>query len=218
MDAVFPERSGWFLEFYDESKSWAASGFRDWREYEDRAMRLHAWSPGIIHGLLQTEDYARAVLETSPGANAEMIQSRLTARMERQQRVLLRADPPEGWFIVDEHSLYRLAGSSQVMSVQLRHLADVARLPNVTVQVLPAVAHPAGASGFVVTADAGYAEHVIGGYVYTDEETISWLLRLADTLRGESYRVSESLRIIERLGESWTGGSPPTPTPTAETA
>jgi transcriptional regulator with XRE-family HTH domain len=218
MDAVFPERNGWFLEFYDESKSWAPAGFRDWQEYEDKAVRLHAWSPGVIHGLLQTEDYARALLETSPGANAEVIESRLRSRMDRQRRVLLRDDPPEAWFAIDELSLYRCVGSPQIMAGQMGHLAEVSRLPSVTVQVLPAVAHPAGASGFVVTADAAYAEHVVGGFVYTDEETVSWLLRLFDTLRGESCRVSESLRTIERLGEtSWTGGSPPIPTRTAET-
>jgi hypothetical protein len=59
MDAAFPERQGWFLEYYDESRSWAAPGFRDWAEYENKAVRLHAWSPGQVHGLLQTEGYAR---------------------------------------------------------------------------------------------------------------------------------------------------------------
>ncbi len=219
MDTVFPERNGWFLEFYDESKSWAPAGFRDWPEYEDRAAGLHVWSPSILHGLLQTEDYAHALLTTLPGASAEVVENRLRSRMERQRRVLYRDDPPQAWFIVDEHSLYRRVGSPQVMAAQMRHLAEVAALPNVTVQALPAVAHPATQSGFLIADGAVYAEHVAGGFVYTDDETVSSLLRLFDTLRGESYRVSETLRIIERLGEtSWTGESPPTAGPTAETA
>jgi transcriptional regulator with XRE-family HTH domain len=219
MDAVFPERNGWFLEYYDESKSWAPAGFRDWPEYEDRAVKLYVWSPSILHGLLQTEHYARALLETLPGASAEVVESRLRSRMERQRRVLLRDNPPEAWFIVDEHSLYRYVGTPGVMAAQMRHLAEVAAMPNVTVQVLPAVAHPATQSGFLIADDAAYAEHVAGGFVYTDTETVSSLLRMFDTLRGESYRVSESLRTIERLGEtSWTGGSPLTAEPTAETA
>jgi hypothetical protein len=168
---------------------------------------------------LQTEDYARALLETLPGASAEVVESRLRSRMERQRRVLLRDDHPQAWFVVDELSLYRCAGSPRVMAGQMRHLAEVSRLPSVTVQVLPAVAHPATQSGFLIAGEAAFAEHVAGGFVYTDEETVSWLLRLFDTLRGESYRVSESLRTIERLGEtSWTGESPPTAGPTAETA
>ena len=219
MDAAFPERRGWFLEFYDESRSWAPAGFRDWPEYEDRAARLHVWSPSVLHGLLQAEGYARALLGTLPGASAEVVEGRLRSRMERQRRVLLHDDPPEAWFIVDEHSLYRHVGSPEVMAGQMRHLAEVAALPGVTVQVLPAVAHPATQSGFLIAGEAAYAEHVAGGFVYTDEETVSSLLRLFDMLRGESYRVSESLRMIERLGEtSWTGESPPIAGPTAGTA
>jgi hypothetical protein len=218
MDAAFPERNGWFLEFYDESRSWAPAGFRDWPEHEDTTPVLRAWSPSVLHGLLQTEGYARGLLQTSPGAGLEVIDGRLRSRMDRQRRVLLRDDPPQAWFIIDEHSLYRCVGSPEIMADQMRHLAEVAAMPSVTVQVLPAVGHPAGASGFIVTDRAAYAEHVAGGFVYTDEETVSSLVRLFDTLRGESCRVSDSLRTIERLGETWTGESPPTPTLTAETA
>jgi transcriptional regulator with XRE-family HTH domain len=218
MDTVFPERRGWFLEFYDESRSWAAAGFRDWPEYEDRAARLHVWSPSVIHGLLQTEEYARALLQTLPEATPEVVEGRLRSRMERQQRVLARDDPPQAWFLVDEHSLYRQAGSPEIMAGQMRHLAQVCALPSVTVQVLPPIAHPATQSGFLVADGAAYAEHVAGGFVYTDQEAVSSMLRLFDTLRGESYRVSESLRTIERLGETWTGESPPTAGPTAGTA
>ena len=66
-DAVFPERKGWFSEYYEDSRTWAPPGFRSWAEYEDKAPRLSVWSPGVIHGLLQTEDYARALLDTAPG-------------------------------------------------------------------------------------------------------------------------------------------------------
>jgi transcriptional regulator with XRE-family HTH domain len=217
-DAVFPGRRGWFLEYYEESRSWVPAGFRSWAEYEDKATALRAWSPGVLHGLLQTEGYARALLETAPGATGEMVATRLKARMERQRRVVARDDPPATWFVVDELSLYRCVGSPGVMAGQLRHLTGVARRPNVTLQVLPAVAHPAGASGFIVTGTAAYAEHVAGGFTYSDPETVSSLLRLFNTIHSESYRASESLRLIERLAEAWTGGSPLTQTPTAGTA
>jgi hypothetical protein len=185
---------------------------------QDKAVALRAWSPGVIHGLLQTEGYAQALLETAPGATGEMVATRLKARMERQQRVVMRDDPPTTWFVVDELSLYRCVGSSAVMAGQLRHVTDVARRPNVTLQVLPAVAHPAGASGFIVTDTAAYAEHVAGGFTYSDPETVSSLLRLFNTIHSESYRASESLRLIERLAATWTGGSPLTQTPMAGTA
>ena len=217
-DRAFPERRGWFCEYYEESKSWIPSGFRSWSEYENRAVSLRAWSPGVLHGLLQTEAYARALLETAPDVTAEVVRARLTSRVERQRRVLMREDPPSAWFIIDQLSLYRQVQSAEAMAGQMRHLAEIARRPNVTVQVLPAVAHPAGASGFIVTDAAAYAESVVSGQVFSDPETVNGLLRLFDTLRGESYRVSESLAMIMEVGEIWTGESPATQTPTAETA
>jgi Domain of unknown function (DUF5753) len=100
----------------------------------------------------------------------------------------------------------------------MSRLLGVAAMPNVTIQVLPAVAHPATASGLVIADNAAYAEHVAGGYTYTDEETVSGLARLFDTLRGECYRVSESLAIMGKAGELWTGASQATAGPTAAIA
>jgi hypothetical protein len=171
-----------------------------------------------LHGLLQTEAYAEGLLRTSPGATAEQVTTRLSARLERQRRVLMREDPPACWFVIDQLSLYREVGSPEVMAEQMRKLADVARQPNVTLQALPAVAHPAGASGFIVADAAAYAEHVGGGYTFTEQETVSSLERLFTTILSESYRASESLMIIERLGKIWTAGeSPLTATPTVAT-
>jgi transcriptional regulator with XRE-family HTH domain len=217
-DDVFPERRGWFLEYYEESKSWAPPGFRVWAEYEDKAANMRAWSPGVLHGLLQTEDYAHALLSTAPGVTDEIVATRLASRMGRQRRISERPEPPMSWFVVDELSLYRLVGSAEVMTAQMRRLATMAAMPNVTMQILPSVAHPAGASGFIVTDGAAYAEHVSGGYVFTDEETVSSLLRLFNSIHSESYRASESLRMIEGMAEAWAGGSPLIQTPTAETA
>jgi transcriptional regulator with XRE-family HTH domain len=206
-DAAWPERRGWFLEYYEESKSWVPAGFRSWTEYEDRAVSLRAWSPGVLHGLLETESYARSMLSTVPGVTDEIVNARLRARMERQRRVLFRDDPPSAWFVIDELSLYRYVGSCEVMAAQMHHLAEVARLPHVTMQVLPATAHPANASVLIVTDGAAYAEHLAGGYVFTDEETVTTLARLFTSINSESEKASESLRTFERLEEEWTGGS-----------
>ena len=136
-DEVFPERRGYFTEYYDESRSWMPPGFRDWSEIENKAPTLGDWTPSIMTGLVQTEGYARALLETSLGATAEAVATRLANRMARQQRVLLRDDPPRASFVVDEFALYRLVGSPEVMAVQMRCLAEVAKMPNVTIQILP---------------------------------------------------------------------------------
>jgi hypothetical protein len=194
------------------------AGFRDWPEIENKATTLHVWSPGVIDGLAQTADYARGMLETAPGVTAEIVAARLASRMTRQARVLMRDDPPSVCCIIDHAALYRLVGSAEVMASQMRHLGKVAAMPNVTLQVLPAVAHPAGASGFMVTDSAAYAEHVVGGYAYTEAETVTALRRLFDTIRGESYRASESAAIIRKAGEIWTGEQAVSRTPTAVSA
>jgi hypothetical protein len=217
-DAAFPERKGWFREFYEESKTWAPPGFRNWAEYEDKAASLRVWMPGIMHGLLQSEDYARALLVTYPAVTDEMVAARLASRMGRQRRVLKKEDPPEAWFIVDQLSLYREVGSPTVMAAQMQHLLEIAARPNVTLQVLPAVSHPANASELIVTDEAAYAEHVAGGLVFTEEETVSSLLRLFNTILSESYRVTDSLALIREVGEIWTGASQATQTPTADRA
>jgi transcriptional regulator with XRE-family HTH domain len=214
-DTVFPERRGWFREYLEDSRAWMPPGFRSWPEYEDKAARLSDWWPSIISGLLQTEDYARALLSTLPGANVEAVAARLANRMERQRRVLHRTDPPFACFVVDHTALYRCVGSAEVMTAQMSQLLAIAAMPSVTLQILPATGHPATQSGFMLADGAAYAEHVAGGYVYTDEEAVAGLTRLFDSLRGECYRVSESLAIIGKAHELWTGESRATAAPTA---
>jgi hypothetical protein len=98
----------------------------------------------------------------------------------------------QAWFIIDQLSLYRLVGSPETMAGQMRRLAEIAAMADVTVQVLPAVAHPANASGFVVTSDAALCEHVKGAYVYTDERyglaKVNLLRRQRRGVRRDSQR------------------------------
>jgi hypothetical protein len=139
--------------------------------------------------------------------------------MERQRRVLQREDPPTAWILVDELALYRKVGTADDMAAQLRHLLEVVNSGAVTLQVLPAVAHCANASEFMIVDGAAYAEHLAGGYVFTDHETIAGLAVRFDSLRGECIKVSESLALIERLAAAWsTGASPLTQTATADPA
>jgi transcriptional regulator with XRE-family HTH domain len=220
-DAVFPERQGWFSEFYDESRHWpeVPATFKSWPEYEDKALNLRDWSPSIVTGLLQIEAYALALICVQPDITQETVSARVAARAERQKRVMVRASPPSARFVIDELSLYREVGSPEVMASQLRRLLEVAAMPRVTVQVLPAIAHPVNASGFLMADDAVWIEHAAGGFVYTDEETVAALAVRFDALRGECYRVSESAALLERLEAIWkAGASPLTRTATAGTA
>ena len=75
--------------------------------------------------------------------------------MARQQRILGRDSPPRLTLLVDEAALYRRVGTPEVMAVQLHHLLDVADRPNVTLQVMPEVAHASLASAYLIADDAG---------------------------------------------------------------
>jgi transcriptional regulator with XRE-family HTH domain len=202
-DRVFPGRRGWFREYYEESKSWVPAGFRSWAEYEDKAATLRVWAPTIIHGLLETEEYARVMLAVFPGATDEIVKARLASRMQRQQRVLYRADPPDIRAIVDEAALYRRVGSAEVMAGQMSHLLEVAALDHVRLQVMPAIEHPCSTSELVIADEAAYTESLASGGTYTGTETVNKLGRLFATLEGECYRVSESRSILERMRDTW---------------
>jgi hypothetical protein len=82
---------------------------------------------------------------------------------------------PEAWFVIDELSLFREVGSAEVMAGQMRRIREVAAMRTVTMQVLPAVAHCANASNLIIADGAGYTEHVVSGYVFTDDETVAAL-------------------------------------------
>jgi hypothetical protein len=133
-DQAFPERGGWFSEFYAESRTWIATPpwFRSWVEHEQRASTLRVWQPGVLSGMLQTEGYARAILAVEPGVTDDEVNARLTARLARQA-ILTRDDSPRVWFLVDEAALRRCVGSAEVMAAQVTNLAGVTRLPNVTI-------------------------------------------------------------------------------------
>jgi transcriptional regulator with XRE-family HTH domain len=207
LDAVFPERDGWFSDWHRESLSWSEvpAGFRSWTDFEDSARTLFIWSPSIIDGLLQTASYARALVLTSPGITDEQVSQRVAGRMERQRRVLFRGDPPAARFLVDELSLHRVVGSREIMAGQLRHLLDVAAMATVTVQVMPAIAHSVNAGELIIadSTTAAYCEHAAAGYVYTDGVVVSSLAARFDALRAECHRASQSQAIIERMCESY---------------
>lgn len=219
IDHVFPERDGWFTDFYEDSQRFTAPGTRLWFEHEDRAREIWAWTPGALDGLVQTRDYAQALMRSVPGVPVEIAEARVKSRMERQRRVLHRDQPPIVWLLIDELALYRLVGSPDVMAMQLAHLIDLATLPHVTLHVVPAVAHGVASSVIEVTETASYAEHIGSGAVYIEEDAVASHARIIRDLQANAYRASESAEIIERVKTIWGSGvSPLTAMPLAERA
>jgi transcriptional regulator with XRE-family HTH domain len=111
--------------------------FVRWPDKEASAKTLRWFEPLVVPGLLQTEDYARAIFRTRVGATGDEISEMVAARMERQ--AILECDtPPMLWVVVDEGVLRRPVGGKHVMREQLNSLMAAARRPNIVVQVIPA--------------------------------------------------------------------------------
>ena len=130
---------------------------------EAEAAEIRTWQPDLVHGLLQTEDYARAVIRAGRrGDTAAEVDRRVEIRMTRQQ-ILNRPDPPRVRVVLNEGAVRRVVGGPEVMRTQLRELAAERDRDTVMIQVLPFTAgeHPAMASGpfdmlqFAQAADRG---------------------------------------------------------------
>jgi hypothetical protein len=115
------------------------------------------------------------------------VSARLAARLARPA-VLTRDDRPTTWFLVDEAALRRCIASPDVTAAQLAHLLGVARLLNVTIQIVPSTAHAGLLGGFALTERAAYVETAAAGQVFEDTEIIAALLTRFDTLRSEAFR------------------------------
>lgn len=124
---------GWWHEYGDVLSSW----FETHLGLEEAASLIRSYEVQFVPGLLQTTDYAEAVIRLGyPTASARDIQRRVDLRMARQ-KLLTGPDAPQLWAVVDEAVLRRPMGGSEVMRAQLEHLIHVSELPNVTLQVVP---------------------------------------------------------------------------------
>ncbi|MEU9793693.1 helix-turn-helix transcriptional regulator [Streptomyces sparsogenes] len=131
-------RPGWWHRFRDVLPDW----FSLYVSLEGAASRIRAYEPHFIPGLLQTEDYARALLSIGfPQADAEELDRRVALRMERQE-LLIRPDGPHLWVVMDEPVFRLPIGGPDVMRAQIDRLIEAIQMPNVTLQVVPFAAGP----------------------------------------------------------------------------
>ncbi|MEJ2869461.1 helix-turn-helix transcriptional regulator [Actinomycetospora sp. OC33-EN08] len=131
--ATQANEAGWWQRPGEAVPDW----FSEYVGLEAAAVRIQAYELLFVPGLLQTEDYARAIVtrgrpdEATPTEN-----ERVDVRMKRQ-RILDRPDAPRLWAVIEESVLHRPIGGHQVLAAQLEHLAERSRRPNITLQVLP---------------------------------------------------------------------------------
>jgi transcriptional regulator with XRE-family HTH domain len=124
---------GWWHRYEAVLPEW----FEVYLGLEEAADRIRAYEVQFVPGLLQTPDYARAVIELGyPTASDEEIDKRVELRT-RRSRLLTEPDPPKLWAVVDETALRRPIGGRRVIREQIRHLLEMAALPHVVVQMVP---------------------------------------------------------------------------------
>ncbi|GAB3903686.1 helix-turn-helix domain-containing protein [Microbispora bryophytorum] len=124
---------GWWHRFNDLLPSW----FQAYVGLEEAAERIRTYEVQFVPGLLQTKEYARAVIMAGAvGAVPEEIARRVDLRLERQS-ILDGENSPKFWAVIDEAALRRPIGGVEVMRGQIQHLIDLMNQPNVTIQVIP---------------------------------------------------------------------------------
>jgi transcriptional regulator with XRE-family HTH domain len=181
------------------------SWFVPWRGYEQQATRLRAFEACLVPGLLQTEDYARAVISAG-GLHAPATVDELVAVRLERQLLMSRDAPPVCVFLVDEMGLHRPVGGHSVLNAQLGRLLEVADLPFVRLHVIPlSVGEHVGFGGGFVFADLPdgdrvlYLENAARGHVIDDPETLRLIDRKWDSLLGEALSTSASMDLIRKL-------------------
>jgi transcriptional regulator with XRE-family HTH domain len=178
---------GWWHSYSDILPNW----FEIYIGLEEAASRIRTYEVQFVPGLLQTEDYARAVtLLGHPTAPGHEVERRVGLRMRRQS--LLQAEQsPHLWAVVDEAALRRPLGGEKVMRKQLEHLVEVTELPNVTLQMVPfnRGGHAAAGGPFSILR---FAERDLPDVVYLEQLTSALYLDKRDDV--DHYHM-----VMERL-------------------
>jgi transcriptional regulator with XRE-family HTH domain len=180
--------------------------FQDFAAIETEAVSRFAYDPLLVPGLLQTEDYARALFSSHcPPLDEETIELHTEARLNRQ-KLLTKTPMVQLSFVVSETALTNQMGGEEVMCRQLEHLLRVGGLRNVELQVMPAASgyHPGLNGAFVLLETLehehfGYIEAQEVGVVISDSAKVSALGLRYGKLRSQALNVGESAGLMRRL-------------------
>jgi transcriptional regulator with XRE-family HTH domain len=197
--------TGWWHEYADVLPAW----FEPYLGLEQAASLIRGYEVAFVPGLLQTEDYARAVARLADGVSEARVEQRVSLRLQRQQ-VLHRPNPVHLWVVIDEAALRRPIGGRAVMLGQVDHLIRMSRLGNVTVQVMPFSAGGHAAAGGQVTM-LRFAEELLPDVVYSEQlHSAVYMNKPADTdhywnvlnrVVTEALPPADSERYLRRLAD-----------------
>ncbi|WP_106586043.1 helix-turn-helix domain-containing protein [Murinocardiopsis flavida] len=198
---------GWW-HVYREIPDWFAS----YVAFEAEAEQLQSCENTTIPGLLQTADYARALLSADVDAGTpEQIENQVEVRIQRQER-LVGENPVHLSAVFDEVALHRQAGEPDVMRHQLESLLEQSQLSNVDLRVLPfdAGVHTASENSFMIMkfpnviagvdfVDVVYVEYKLGSLYLEDEAETSGFSRVFERLQEVALDPEQSVKLIQRI-------------------
>ena len=198
-------RKGWWAGYEDV----LPTGFGIYMGLEADASGLRIYETQAVNGLLQTQDYARAILrEINKKDSPDQLQRVTELRLKRQESLVRQPDPVDLWMILDEAVIRRPIGGPEIMASQLKHLVEAGQWPNVTLQVLPfsAGAHSALNGPFTIVEfpertddDVVYFDSW-GGPIYLEKERDVRLCTEAfDRLRAAALSPSDSASLAEQV-------------------
>ncbi|MCW2875724.1 helix-turn-helix transcriptional regulator [Actinacidiphila oryziradicis] len=197
-------RPGWWHRYRDVLPDW----FSVYVSLEGEASSIRAYEPHYVPGLLQTEDYARAVLRAGlPHAPDADIERTVGLRMERQS-LLTRPDPPLLWAVMDEAVVRRPIGGPDVMRAQIGRMIECAAMPNVLLQIVPFSAgpHPAMYGPFHVLRfhirelpDIVCAENLVGAAYFDQINDVSTFLEALDRMCAQAAPPDSTEAILDGM-------------------
>jgi transcriptional regulator with XRE-family HTH domain len=200
-------QQGWWQSFSEVLPNW----FQPYIGLEESASLIRTYELQFIPGLLQTEDYARAVIaQGNRGMPRDAIDARVNVRMSRQ-KLLTRSDAPRLWVVIDEAALRRPIGGTKTMKAQIEHLLEQMNQPSLTLQVMPFDfgGHAAEGGAFSILRfpeadipDVVYIE-VLGGANYLDKrEDVDRYMEAMDRLCVDSTTPVRTADVLRKISAS----------------
>jgi hypothetical protein len=199
-------RQGWWQPYSDVLPDW----FQPYIDLEESASLIRNYELQFVPGLLQTEDYARAVMSGRPGVPKDVIERRVDVRMKRQS-LLERPDVPRLWVVIDEAALRRRTGGRRIAQAQIRHLLELVDQPWLIMQVLPFTvgSHAADGGGFSILrfpepdmADVVYLERLAGAAYLDKHEDVKEYTMVMDQLCIQSSTPKATAGLLREIAES----------------
>ena len=191
------KQRGWFARFGDLPATYSR-----FIGLESAAVEMRDYEALVVPGLLQTEEYARALVVADPAFDADGVETRVRVRMERQS-LLAQPEPLAFFAILDESVIRRQIGGPEVMREQRKRLMEMSELRNVTIQILPfsGGAYAGMAGSFAIlefrdTPSVVYAENLTGD-IYQESDDVRRYSVVFENLRAAALSPLESIKLID---------------------